>query len=205
MRVNEIMSTHVKTVPVTASADAAWEMMRGDRIHHLVVMDGNKVAGVFSARDAGGVNGAADPRRSPGRRAHERARGDGREEYAAETGREPDARPYHWQRRGGRQRQAGWDRHHVGSAGPAGPRRHSADAGVEASAAQLSSATYQAPPRVWGVVSQPRARSRRCLNLFSRKCASRSRSPMCVAMALISAWSRGRMRSSSTRTRRVAC
>ena len=59
MRVNEIMSTHVKTVPVTATADAAWAMMRGERIHHLVVMDGKKVAGVFSARDAGGVNGAA--------------------------------------------------------------------------------------------------------------------------------------------------
>ena len=44
MRVNEIMSSHVKTVPVTASADAAWQMMRGDRIHHLVVMDGKKVA-----------------------------------------------------------------------------------------------------------------------------------------------------------------
>ena len=57
MRVNEIMSTHVKTVPVAASADAAWEMMRGDHIHHLVVMNGKKVAGVFSARDAGGVNG----------------------------------------------------------------------------------------------------------------------------------------------------
>ena len=58
MRVYEIMSDHVKTVPVTASADAAWAMMRGDRIHHLVVMDGKKVAGVFSARDAGGANGA---------------------------------------------------------------------------------------------------------------------------------------------------
>ena len=58
MRVNEIMSTHVKTVPVTALADTAWEMMRGERIHHLVVMDGKKVAGVFSARDAGGVIGA---------------------------------------------------------------------------------------------------------------------------------------------------
>jgi CBS domain-containing protein len=57
MRVNEIMSSHVKTVPITASADAAWEMMRGDRIHHLVVMDGKNVAGVFSARDAGGING----------------------------------------------------------------------------------------------------------------------------------------------------
>lgn len=58
MRVNDIMSAHVKTVPITASADAAWAMMRGDRIHHLVVMDRKKVAGVFSARDAGGANGA---------------------------------------------------------------------------------------------------------------------------------------------------
>src|SRR5687767_15089893 len=57
MRVFEIMSSRLKTVPVTAAADAAWEMMRGDRIHHLVVMDGKKVAGVFSARDAGGANG----------------------------------------------------------------------------------------------------------------------------------------------------
>ena len=58
MRVSDVMSDHVKTVPITASADAAWEMMRGDRIHHLVVMNGKEVAGVFSARDAGGVNGA---------------------------------------------------------------------------------------------------------------------------------------------------
>lgn len=58
MQVNEIMSANVKTVPITASADAAWSIMRGDRIHHLVVMDGKKVAGVFSARDAGGANGA---------------------------------------------------------------------------------------------------------------------------------------------------
>lgn len=58
MRVNDIMSSPVKTVSINASADAAWQTMRGDRIHHLVVMDGKKVAGVFSARDAGGSNGA---------------------------------------------------------------------------------------------------------------------------------------------------
>ena len=58
MRFNEIMSAHVKTVSLTVSADDAWEMMRGDRIHHLVVLNGKKVAGVFSAHDAGGVNGA---------------------------------------------------------------------------------------------------------------------------------------------------
>jgi CBS domain-containing protein len=59
MRVNDIMSAGVKTVPITAAAGDAWEMMRGDRIHHLVVMDGKTVAGVFSARDAGGRNGAS--------------------------------------------------------------------------------------------------------------------------------------------------
>ena len=58
MRVNEIMSSHVKTVPVTASAEDAWQMMRAERIHHLVVMDGKAVTGVYSARDAGGANGA---------------------------------------------------------------------------------------------------------------------------------------------------
>ena len=59
MRVYEIMSAQLKTVPLTAAADAAWEMMRADRIHHLVVMDGKKVAGVLSARDTGGANGAS--------------------------------------------------------------------------------------------------------------------------------------------------
>ena len=59
MRVYEIMSSGVKTVPVAASAEDAWAVMRGDRIHHLVVMDGKRVAGVFSARDAGGANGGA--------------------------------------------------------------------------------------------------------------------------------------------------
>lgn len=58
MRVNDIMSTHVKTVAAASSADDAWEIMRGERIHHLVVMDGKAVAGVFSSRDAGGARGA---------------------------------------------------------------------------------------------------------------------------------------------------
>ncbi|HEX4913942.1 MAG TPA: CBS domain-containing protein, partial [Vicinamibacterales bacterium] len=58
MRVYEIMSPSVKTIATTALADDAWEVMRGERIHHLVVMDGKRVAGVFSARDAGGAKGA---------------------------------------------------------------------------------------------------------------------------------------------------
>jgi acetoin utilization protein AcuB len=59
MRVNEIMSTGVKKIAAAAAADEAWDLMCGERIHHLVVMDGKAVAGVFSARDAGGARGAA--------------------------------------------------------------------------------------------------------------------------------------------------
>ena len=58
MRVNEIMSTNLKTVSAATPADDAWELMRGECIHHLVVMDGTTMMGVFSARDAGGPNGA---------------------------------------------------------------------------------------------------------------------------------------------------
>jgi acetoin utilization protein AcuB len=48
MRVKEIMTKGVKTVTSTSSAEAAWELMKGDRIHHLVVKDGARIAGVFS-------------------------------------------------------------------------------------------------------------------------------------------------------------
>ena len=57
MRVREIMSTPVKTVPATAMADAAWETMRAERIHHLVVGTGKTVAVIVSDRDAGGARG----------------------------------------------------------------------------------------------------------------------------------------------------
>jgi CBS domain-containing protein len=59
MRVNEIMSTSLATVAANTPADAAWETMRGRRIHHLVVMDGKLIAGILSDRDAGGVRGKA--------------------------------------------------------------------------------------------------------------------------------------------------
>ena len=59
MRVAEVMSKDVKTVrPETPAADA-WEMMRQQGIHHLVVMEGSTLRGVLSARDAGGKSGAA--------------------------------------------------------------------------------------------------------------------------------------------------
>jgi len=57
MRVAEVMTSEVKTVsPRTPAADA-WELMRRQGIHHLVVTDGAKVIGVLSDRDAGGRSG----------------------------------------------------------------------------------------------------------------------------------------------------
>jgi acetoin utilization protein AcuB len=57
MRVAEVMTTDVKTVRPEASAAAAWELMRRQGIHHLVVMRGSTVAGILSDRDAGGPKG----------------------------------------------------------------------------------------------------------------------------------------------------
>jgi acetoin utilization protein AcuB len=51
MRVAEIMTTRVETVPPGESATAAVARMRSARIHHLVVMERGKVVGVVSARD----------------------------------------------------------------------------------------------------------------------------------------------------------
>lgn len=59
MRVKEIMTTGVQTVPPTRSADEAWTLMRQNRIHHLVVTRGARIAGVLSERDCGGRNGAS--------------------------------------------------------------------------------------------------------------------------------------------------
>ena len=58
MRVQEVMSTNVKTVGAGVPADDAWQQMRAARIHHLVVLDGKSVAGVISDRDTGGPKGA---------------------------------------------------------------------------------------------------------------------------------------------------
>jgi CBS domain-containing protein len=57
MRVQEVMSTNVKTVGAAVPADDAWRQMRAERIHHLVVLDGKAIAGVISDRDAGGPKG----------------------------------------------------------------------------------------------------------------------------------------------------
>ena len=55
MRVHEIMTKRVQTVAHTENAEAAWNLMRWKRIHHLVVTgEGGEVVGVVSARDLGG-------------------------------------------------------------------------------------------------------------------------------------------------------
>ncbi len=59
MRLGEIMTTPIKTVSPADSAEAAHQLMRLHRIHHLVVMEGKEVVGVVSDRDLGGARGGA--------------------------------------------------------------------------------------------------------------------------------------------------
>jgi CBS domain-containing protein len=59
MRVQDMMTDKVQTVSPTTSAEEAWNLMRGKRIHHLVVTEGRRVVGLLSDRDAGGRGGAA--------------------------------------------------------------------------------------------------------------------------------------------------
>jgi acetoin utilization protein AcuB len=59
MRAAEIMTKDVHTVPPEMAASDAWELMRRQRIHHLVVRGGTRVVGVLSDRDAGGRGGAS--------------------------------------------------------------------------------------------------------------------------------------------------
>ena len=51
MRVKEIMSTPVETVPSTMRVEEARALMRGLRRHHLIVKDAGKVVGVLSSSD----------------------------------------------------------------------------------------------------------------------------------------------------------
>jgi CBS domain-containing protein len=59
MRVQDVMTEGAKTTSPTTTAEDAWNMMRFNRIHHLVVTKGKQVVGVLSDRDAGGRRGAA--------------------------------------------------------------------------------------------------------------------------------------------------
>ena len=57
LRVQDVMTTDVKTVRPGISADAACERMFEAGVHHLVVTQEDRVVGVFSERDAGGRRG----------------------------------------------------------------------------------------------------------------------------------------------------
>jgi acetoin utilization protein AcuB len=59
MRVQDVMTRAVQTVAPGAAAEDAWELMRLKRIHHLAVIDGPRLAGILSDRDAGGRGGAS--------------------------------------------------------------------------------------------------------------------------------------------------
>ena len=58
MRVFEVMTAGVETVPPAMPAQDAWELMRRRRIHHLVAMAGTEIVGVLSERDTGSRVGA---------------------------------------------------------------------------------------------------------------------------------------------------
>lgn len=57
MSLGDIMRTRVVTIGPDETADAAWTRMRRRGIRHLVVMDGDQLAGVISERDLGGRAG----------------------------------------------------------------------------------------------------------------------------------------------------
>ena len=58
MRVFEVMTEGVRTVPPSLPATDAWQLMRTAGIHHLVVTSGRRIVGILSDRDAGGRAGA---------------------------------------------------------------------------------------------------------------------------------------------------
>ena len=61
MRVWEVMTDGAQTVPPSMAAAAAREVMRRNRIHHLIVKRGSQIVGVISDRDLGGRAGTVQP------------------------------------------------------------------------------------------------------------------------------------------------
>lgn len=59
MRLNEVMTEGVQTVPLTMPATDAWELMGRKGIHHVVVTEGRDIIGVLSDRDVGGRSGSS--------------------------------------------------------------------------------------------------------------------------------------------------
>ena len=59
MRVQDVTTDRVLTISPDATADDAWNKMRAYDIHHLVVMQPNRIVGILSDRDVGGPHGSA--------------------------------------------------------------------------------------------------------------------------------------------------
>jgi CBS domain-containing protein len=60
MRLSDVMTTPVETLPLATPAETAWERMRLGRIRHLLIVDPDgRVEGVLTQRDLGGPHGAA--------------------------------------------------------------------------------------------------------------------------------------------------
>lgn len=59
MRLMDIMSSPVETIEVDVPVETAWERMQERRIHHLVVTQEGRAAGILSARDLSGPRGVA--------------------------------------------------------------------------------------------------------------------------------------------------
>ena len=59
MRVQDVMTEAVQTIPPTSAAEDAWELMRRGGFHHVVVTRASQVVGILSDRDMGGRQGAS--------------------------------------------------------------------------------------------------------------------------------------------------
>jgi len=55
MRVQDIMTTAVRSIPANLDTAAARHTMKSARVRHLVVVDDGRVIGVLSQRDLGGT------------------------------------------------------------------------------------------------------------------------------------------------------
>ena len=67
MRLQDIMSTNVKTVTPSVTVATARNLMRVDGIHHLLVVDDRRVVGIVSDRDLGGRVEPGAPTATPPR------------------------------------------------------------------------------------------------------------------------------------------
>jgi acetoin utilization protein AcuB len=61
MRVQDIMSNKVRSIPRELDTAAARYTMRNANCHHLVVVEGDRIVGILSQRDLGGSRDEALP------------------------------------------------------------------------------------------------------------------------------------------------